>query len=166
MQWLLSDYRHLQKRLKRFFWNSGQSTHDAEDLIQEALLRLQQYCQKGEVQDAESFLIRTVQNLSVDQRRRDHRHLFDERTVEDLDARTPLVDPAPAVDVIFEAQQRLHRIATTLEAVSPRTREVYFAHRAGYSYQEIEAHLGISRSTIEKHIARAVLALVKAEEIE
>jgi RNA polymerase sigma-70 factor (ECF subfamily) len=166
VKWLLSDYRHLEKRLKKFLWRGGRSREEAEDLIQEALLRLQEYCQGGEVRDREAFLVRTVRNLSIDRHRRAHRHLYTDQSVEELETALPLLDPAPGADEIFEARQRLHKIRATLNAVSPRTREIYFAHRAGYSYAEIGAHLDISKSTIEKHIARAVLALMDAKEAE
>jgi DNA-directed RNA polymerase specialized sigma24 family protein len=53
-----------------------------------------------------------------------------------------------------------------LDAVSRRTREIYFAHRAGYSYAEIAAHMGISHITIKRHIARALLAIMEHGEPE
>lgn len=174
MHWFLSDYRRLEKRLKKLLWRGGRSREEAEDLIQEALLRLYEYYRKpaapgeagrgGEVRDREAFLVRTVRNLSIDRHRREHRHLYADETVEELEATAPLLDTGPASDEIFEAQQRLHKIRATLNAVSPRTREIYFAHRAGYSYAEIGAALGVSKSTIEKHIARAVLALMDVKE--
>ncbi len=48
-----------------------------------------------------------------------------------------------------------------LEAVSLRTREIYFAHRAGYSYAEIAEQMDISNITIKRHIARALLAIME-----
>jgi len=48
-----------------------------------------------------------------------------------------------------------------LDAVSLRTREIYFAHRAGYSYAEIADHMNISQITIKRHIARALLAIME-----
>ncbi len=174
MNWLMSDYRRLEKRLKTLLWRGGRSPEEAEDLIQEALLRLHEYCQSrthapgqsGEVADREAFLVRTVRNLSIDRHRRSHRHLYVQETIEELESNLPLIDTGPSSDEIFEAEQRLNKIRATLNAVSPRTREIYFAHRSGYSYAEIGTHLGISKSTIEKHIARAVLALMDAKDSE
>jgi DNA-directed RNA polymerase specialized sigma24 family protein len=60
----------------------------------------------------------------------------------------------------LEAQQRLGRVRAALDAVSLRTREIYFAYRAGYSYAEIANHMSISHATIRRHIARALLAIV------
>ena len=73
----------------------------------------------------------------------------------------PLIASEPTPEEILETQQRLDRIRAVLEAVSLRTREIYFAHRAGYSYAEISAHWGISEITIKRHIARALLALME-----
>jgi RNA polymerase sigma factor (sigma-70 family) len=66
----------------------------------------------------------------------------------------------------IEAHQRLNQIGELLDAVSIRTREIYFAHRAGYSYAEIADHMGISRITIKRHIARALLAIMEHGEPE
>jgi RNA polymerase sigma factor (sigma-70 family) len=166
MDWLRPHYRRIEKRLRRLLGRRGRSREDAEDLIQEALLRLHQYCRRGEVRDAEAFLVRTVRNLSIDRHRRDHRHLYARQTVEEIDLEDALEDGAPPPDEIFAARERLYRIGRTLEAVSARTRDIYFAHRAGYSYAEIEARMGVSKSTVEKHIARAVLALMDVKELE
>jgi DNA-directed RNA polymerase specialized sigma24 family protein len=48
-----------------------------------------------------------------------------------------------------------------LDAVGTRTREAYFAYRAGYSYAEIAEHVKISKRAIKRHIARAVLAIME-----
>jgi len=61
----------------------------------------------------------------------------------------------------LEAEQRLGRHSGVLDAVSLRTREIYFAHRAGYSYAEIADHMNISHITIKRHIARALLAIME-----
>lgn len=108
--------------------------------------------------------MRTVRNLSIDRHRSEHAHLFADRPVEELEAAVSIADEGPSADEILGARQRLYRIGNTLAAISPRTRDIYFAHRAGYSYAEIGEHLGVSKSTIEKHIARAVLALMDEKE--
>lgn len=166
MDWLLPNYHRIERRLRRILGRLGRSREDSEDLIQEALLRLHQYCRTAEVRDDEAFLARTVRNLSIDRNRREHKHLYVRESVEEIEELGVLVDQAQRPDEIFSAQDRLHRIKKMLDAVSVRTRKIYFAHRAGYSYTEIGASLHVSKSTIEKHIARAVLALMEAKEPE
>ena len=141
----------------------GRSREDAEDLIQEAFLRLHIYCQTHEVREQEAFLVRTVRNLSVDSHRRAHRELYVEDPVETL----PLVDVRLAPDEDVAVQQRLDRVRAVLDALKPRTREVFLMHRVeGYSSAQIAEHFEISVSAVEKHIARAVLALMSIVETE
>jgi RNA polymerase sigma factor (sigma-70 family) len=148
-------------RLMKFLRRKGRSQEDAEDLIQEAMLRLHVYGREVPVVNEEAFLRHTVQNLSVDQHRRDRLDLRREVPIEDADAQSPLVAPQSTPEDTVEAQQRLIQIGAVLEAVSPRTREIYFAHRAGYSYAEIARQMDISNITIKRHIARALLAIME-----
>jgi RNA polymerase sigma factor (sigma-70 family) len=149
------------KRLLKFLRRKGRSHEDAEDLIQEAMLRLHVYGQEVPVVNEEAFLRHTVNNLSIDQHRRDRPDLRKEVPIEELDARSRLIAPESTPEETLEAQQRLNRIRAVLEAVSLRTREIYFAHRAGYSYAEIADHMNISHITIKRHIARALLAIME-----
>jgi RNA polymerase sigma-70 factor (ECF subfamily) len=52
-----------------------------------------------------------------------------------------------------------------LEELSPRTREIFFLHRLeGLTCAEIAGRFKISSSAVEKHIARAALALAEERE--
>jgi RNA polymerase sigma factor (sigma-70 family) len=149
------------ERLLKFLRRKGRSREDAEDLIQEAMLRLHVYGRDVPVVNEEAFLRHAVHNLAIDQHRRDRLDLRREVPIQDVEAHSPLVAPECAPEDTIEAQQRLHQIGAVLEAVSPRTREIYFAHRAGYSYAEIAELMDISNITIKRHIARALLAIME-----
>ena len=135
----------------------GQRREDAEDLVQEAFLRLQIYCNEGhEVHSPDAFLTRTVLNLAINAREADHSHLYVQDDVADL----PLVDLNPTPDEVLAAEQCLLGIRRLLGGLSPRTREVFFMHRLhGLSYAQIAEHFDISVSAIEKHIASAMAIL-------
>jgi RNA polymerase sigma factor (sigma-70 family) len=149
------------KRLLKFLRRKGRSHEDAEDLIQEAMLRLHLYGQGVPVANEEAFLRQAVQNLSIDQHRRDRLDLRKEVPIEELNSRSPLIAQESTPEDTLDAQQRLRSIRAVLDAVSVRTREIYFAHRAGYSYVEIADHMNISHITIKRHIARALLAIME-----
>jgi RNA polymerase sigma factor (sigma-70 family) len=149
------------ERLLKLLRRRGRSREDAEDLIQEAMLRLHVYGMEVPVVNEEAFLRQTVHNLSIDQHRRDRPDLRREVSIEDHDSHSPLVAPDSTPEQALEFQQRLGHIRALLDAVSRRTREIYFAHRAGYSYAEIAAHMGVSHITIKRHIARALLAIME-----
>lgn len=148
-------------QLRSLLRRQGRSREDAEDLIQEAFLRLHIYCQCEEVQQQEAFLARTVRNLSVDWHRKEHRELYVDESVETL----PLVDLRPTPDEELAVQERLSRVGSILDALAPRTREIFLMHRLeGYGCAQIAEHFGISLSAVEKHIARAVLSIMDAME--
>ena len=150
-------FEFLLKLLRR----KGRSHEDAEDLIQEAMLRLHVYAQAAPIANTEAFLRHAVHNLSIDQYRRDRLDLRREVPIEDLNERTPLIASEAAPEDTLEAQQRLENIQALLDTVSLRTREIYFAHRAGYSYAEIAEQMDISHITIKRHIARALVAIME-----
>jgi RNA polymerase sigma factor (sigma-70 family) len=155
---LESQLRHLNKLLRR----GGATQDDAEDLVQEAILRLHIYTRAGaEVRNPEAFLTRTALNLAVDAHRRAHSDRYERDPVEELD----LIDSGPAPDEVFAAEQRLLGMREALDRVSTRTREVFFMHRLqGFSHMEIAHKLGVSKSAIEKHIASAITALAMQEQ--
>jgi RNA polymerase sigma-70 factor (ECF subfamily) len=147
-------FRRLQKLLLR----RGRSREEAEDLIQEAFLRMQEYCGKGgEVQKPEHFLVRTVLRLAINARRDAHRDLYVDQNVEEL---TFAIDANPMPDEVLAADECLERMRDALNAVSPRTRDVFFMNRLdGLTYAQIARQMRLSISAIEKHMASALVAL-------
>jgi len=125
------------------------------------MLRLHVHGLEVPVVNEEAFLRQAVHNLSIDQHRRERLDRRSEVSIEDHDIRSPLIASDSTPDQVLEFQQRLGHIRALLDAVSRRTREIYFAHRAGYSYAEIAEHMGISHITIKRHIARALLAIME-----
>jgi RNA polymerase sigma factor (sigma-70 family) len=146
------------KRLKRLLLRYGRSGDDAEDLIQEAFLRMQAYCERGgKVREPEAFLARTVVRLSINARRDEHAELYSGERVEDLKS---LVDTSPSPHEVVAADECLRRMRVTLDEVSRKAREAFFMHRLdGMSYAQIAAEMGCSVSSIDKYIARAMAAI-------
>ena len=149
------------RRLKALLRRRGQSREAAEDLVQEAFMRLHVFMSDGrEVQKPEAFLTRVTLNLAVDLKRRhhsEHREHFLPETIEDL----PLLDIGPSPEDRLSAQQRLEQMKQVLDTkVSAQTREIFFLHRLeGFTHEEIAERMRISPRTVEKHIARAVTAI-------
>jgi RNA polymerase sigma factor (sigma-70 family) len=153
---LAAFLEHLRRLLRR----RGETRERAEDLVQEAYLRMQVYSKEGhEIRQPEAFLARTALNLAVDLRRRDHRELYDDRPLESVH----IADLTPQPDEVLAFEERLLSVQKRLDRVSRRTREVFFMNRLqGFSYQEIADRLNVSLSTVEKHMASA-LALLAIE---
>jgi RNA polymerase sigma factor (sigma-70 family) len=155
---------NIQSHLKKLLRRRGASAADAEDLVQEAIVRLFVYIRNsGEVRNADAFLTRTALNLAIDLHRSSRSDRRESEPIELL----KLVDLAPLPDEVLAAEQRLLRMRDTLERVSPRTREIFFMHRLqGLSHAEIAGKLGISKSAVEKHIASAITLLAMERQRE
>lgn len=153
------------RRLQRLLLRRGRTRHEAEDLIQEAFLRMQEYCERGgQVQKPEGFLVRTVLRLAINARRDEHRELYTTDQVEEL---TFLLDTQPTPDEVLAGDECLRRMNAALEAAGRRAREIFLMHRVdGYSYAQIAQRTGLSISSIEKQIASALAALAEVNDAE
>lgn len=152
----MDDLRQLLSKLRRLLTSRGRSRDEVDDLMQEAFLRLQDYCRERTVQNAEAFLVRTAINLSAEQGRKARNG----RTVSDAAVVEALIDPMPPPDEYYARQKRMQRMKQALERLNPRPREVLLMHRLdGLSHAQIAERLGISVSMVEKHIARAAFFL-------
>ncbi len=147
-------------RLLRLLTRKGRSLEDAEDLIQEAMLRLHLYAKSDVVMNEEAFLVHAVRNLAIDRYRRDRSIEGREVQIDDVDRQHPLIAQSPTPEQILDSQQRLDQLTALLDSVSRRTREVYLAHRSGYSHAEIANDMGIAEITVKRHIARAHLIIL------
>ncbi|MHB8816721.1 MAG: RNA polymerase sigma factor [Steroidobacteraceae bacterium] len=145
-------------KVRRVLRRRGRSRDEADDLIQEAFLRLQVYCRDHEVRNTGGFLLRTALNLAFDRIRHARVASVVAQSVEEL----PLVDPSPPLDEVYAAHERLLRMKAGLEAMTPRGREVFILNRIeGYSFPQIAERLGVTVSAVEKHAAKAILFLTE-----
>ena len=152
--WLSENINWLKNQLTR----RGRAREDAEDLIQEGIMRVYEYqARGGQVREPEAVLVRTVARLAINEHRDSHRDRYSKRAFEDL----ALVDPKLGPDENLDVRQRLESVMRVLETVPPRTREIFLLHRlAGSGQEEIAKQFGITVSAVEKHVARAVAVLI------
>lgn len=153
MNKVLAQFRRFTALLRR----QGRTRQDAEDLVQEAFLRMAVYCETGkEIRSTDAFLMRTIHNLAINAAEHERVRANAPQPIEDLD----LADLGPAPDEVIAAEQCLYRIRRALAAVSPRTKDVFFMHRLhGLSYAQIADHFDLSISAVEKHVAKAMAVL-------
>ena len=137
----------------------GCSREDAQELVQEAHRRLFEYQRSVKVRDEDSLLRRIVINLSITHYHRVLAAPYAFESVEKLDRRGMLVDPAPGPELTLAAEQELQEVTNLLSAVSPRTCQIFMAQRGGYRYEEIATAFAIRPRTVEKHVATAASVL-------
>lgn len=137
----------------------GCSREDAEELVQEAFLRLLEYLRSTRVRDADSLLRRIVINLSINYFHRTLSAPYSFESVYELDSRGILIDPAPGPERTLAAEQELGMVVERLSALSERVCRIYIAQRMGYNHNELATAFGIMPRTVEKHVVSANSAL-------
>lgn len=147
--------RHAPALLR--FLRRQTSRDEAQDLAQEAFLRLTRAVDHQSLQTPEAYLKRIARNLLRD--RAKSVSGFRERTHAVLD---PELHAANDGDphLALEARQLLERHEAAVLKLKPKTREVYLRHRIdGQTYAEIATALGIGISAVEKHMMKAIAAV-------
>jgi RNA polymerase sigma factor (sigma-70 family) len=126
--------------------------------VQTAFLRFHSYQSDKTVQNPVAFLVQTAINVWRDQYR--HQTFVDITSFGKGEYGT--ASDAPLQDETLIARERLKRVYAGLEHLSDRTREIFLLHRMEeMKTKDIAAHLGISPSSVEKHIAKAVRFLTE-----
>lgn len=152
---LVKNLRETLARVRGALMRRGRSEHDADDLVQEAWVRLACYESEQPVERPEAFLMRTALNLSIDA----HRTQMT-RGEEVLVEEVVLIDVTPTAEAVVLAKERLARLSLGLSRLSETTRTVFLAHRIdGLPYSAIAQSHGMSITTVHKHVAKATLQL-------
>jgi RNA polymerase sigma factor (sigma-70 family) len=122
---------------------------DVEDILQEAFMRSFEAGQRSDIRDMRAFLMRTATNLALNHAaRKEHRSTgpLEELAVDD--------EPRAQIDADREFLAFCHAVG----ALPEQCRRVFILRKVyGLSQQEIASELGISESTVEKHIAKGLL---------
>lgn len=144
-------------RVRSALMRQGRTAQEAEDLVQEAWVRLACFERdRAPVDDPEPYLMRTALNLSIDAYRARARH-GDEVALDEL----VVVDTAPGIEAVVLGRERMERLNVCMHRLSERSRDIFMAYRVeGLTYAEIGKQQGLSISAVEQYVARATLQLM------
>lgn len=145
--------------LRRFLWRMTGSVSMAEELVQDAFLRLLERGDRADpVRNPQAYLRRSARNLALNALQAQRRH-------EPASEVPELADPTPGVVDRMISRQELLAVMRAIAGLPPRRREVFVLSRVdNRSYDEIAERLGISRNTVMVQIVRALSDLRKALE--
>ena len=162
---LMTHYLANRESIRRFLAARVGIAHEADDLLQELFLKISRFEPAEEVRDPVSYLFRTAMNLAHDRRRERQRAVSREASWADarhVTVGAETVDETPSAEAAYGARQRLAAVHKALEEVSVQCRRVFVLHKLeGLSHQQVSVKLGISRSTVEKHMHTALRHLIE-----
>jgi RNA polymerase sigma-70 factor (ECF subfamily) len=126
----------------------------AADLTQQTFVRFAERLLGATVLNARPYLYRTAHNLAVDHLRRIARSRTDVVASEEL---ALIPEDAQEREDVIEARQRLDLLRGAIAELPERTRRIFVLHRLEeLTYAEIAQRLGISESSVQKHLAKAL----------
>lgn len=161
---LLAHYLARREDLKRYFTLRLRSPEAAEDLVQDIYLKITS-APPAEIDNPSAFLHRLGSNLMLDRLKAQKRSSAREtgwRTATVSTVGGQDVADEPAADAAAEARQRLARIVEALNDLPPAVRRAFRLHKfEGLSHAETATAMGISRSSVEKHISAALKHLIR-----
>lgn len=144
------------EKARRAVLRQGVAEQDADELVQDAFLKVEQYQRAHDVASQEALLVTAAVNLSIDRMRRSARAPF-----ADIEELEQVADRAPGPAQIVEERARLRHASAGLGRLPERTRRILLKRRLdGMSYAEIAASEDMSVAAVEKQVARATLQLM------
>jgi len=141
----------LNNYLRRFLY----ARQDIEGVMQETYLKAYRAEQAREIEQPKAFLFTIAKNLAVNELRKKSRQMTD------------YIDDSEGVQTLFglntveneiEAEQSLGVYCDAVATLSKQCRRVYLLGKVdGLRHREIADRLGISLSSVEKHLVKGSL---------
>ncbi len=130
---------------------------DVDNLVAESLARAYGAKDIGRITNGRSYLFAIARNLMIDAARRDTIVSLD--FVADLD----VLRSDDSLEAAITARDELRRLQVIIDTLPPQPRRVFLLRRVhDLSLNEIAGQMSLSVSTVEKHLAKAVMLVAKA----
>ncbi len=129
---------------------------DLDDIVAEALARAFAVEDWQQIRSGLAFLHRTARNLLIDQARRE--------AVVSFDYMADLEELGRGVNYegMLNARDELRRLETLVKALPQQQRRAFLLRRVeGYSIADVAAEMGLSVSTVENHLSRALASITR-----
>jgi RNA polymerase sigma-70 factor (ECF subfamily) len=140
--------------VRNFILYKGGNPEQAEDITQEAFIKLWKYCAKVPYNKAKSFLFKVAQNTFYNQK--EH-----EKVVLKFKQKAPLstkdhIDPA----FLLEEKEFMARLKKSIAELPENQRVVFLMNRMDKkTYREIAEIIGISQKGVERRMGLALKTL-------
>lgn len=137
----------IRRHLRRFFADN----QEIDDICQEAIARALEIARTQPVSNPEGFLFGVARNVmreTLDKKSRSLIDFIDGFIVDEHEA------TGPSLEQELDEQRSMLRFANIVAKLPPQCQRVFVLRKIyGFSNQEVASRLGISVSTVEKHVA-------------
>jgi RNA polymerase sigma factor (sigma-70 family) len=157
-EWLARHICPHEPALRRWLTRRPSFRYDIDDIVQEAYAKLALLPSIEHITNPRAYFFRTAFSVLVNETRRAQVVSIDSLgELDRLDAESQEVPP----DIQAESRQELRQVAEAIAQLPLKCREAFILRKVhGLSQRECAVHLGISESTVEKHVGRGIRHLV------
>ncbi len=153
--WFLNQVFHHRAALHRYLRKLTSGADEIEDLVQEAYVRIYAVPDYHRIGSPKALLFRIAHNLAVERARRQKAQATD--TMADLETLSVFSDEVPPEEQT-DSRRRFESFCAAVEKLPPLCRRVFVLRKVHkLSHAEISEVLGVSDSTIEKHVAKGLV---------
>lgn len=154
--------RRFRPALKAYFLKRAPATVDAEDLVQDVFVRLAKRGEIAAIRQVEGYVFQTAANVLTDRVRwRAVRRRGDHVPYLESDHQ----DEENSPESVLMGREAVARLLDALRELPEQTRAIFVLHRfEQLRYGEIAKRLGVSLSSVEKHMMKALAHLTRSVE--
>lgn len=132
---------------------------DVDDILQETFIRAYVASQTTEIRHPVSFMLKTARNLALNQAT----SAYSTRVQHTEDFAESMVYTTEGLDSQVEAREKFLGFCRAVRQLPVQCRRVFVLKKVyGLSQKEIAEYLGISESTVEKHVAAGLLMCMRS----
>jgi RNA polymerase sigma-70 factor (ECF subfamily) len=148
-------YREYNDALVRYLSVKLRSTHDAEEVAQEAYARMLGIDQPNSISHLQAYLFKIASNIAIDRVRvTNRRPVHCKLDGSTIDIRSSTSPP----DAAANAQRQVSQLRKIVEDLPPKCRKAFLLYKfEGLSYGEIAERMNLTESMIRKYVLRALV---------
>lgn len=131
--------------------------HTAEDIAQDAYLRVSREIAERSIKYLQPFLYQVANNLALDHLRKQKVRIGKVIPFTRDRQEEEVVDALPTPEDSALVSEQIKTLEHVLGKLSERRREIFILHKVHHwNFAEIAAYQGISKSAVQKHIKMAL----------
>lgn len=162
--WFVREVLPLEAAVKQYLRRGWHNDSDLEDMCQDVLVRTFEAAQARIPEPARPLVFSIAKNLLINRLRREQ--IVSIEAVADLEELGVSTDE-PGPDRTVAGRQELKRLWAALERLPDHWRDAVVMRKIdGLSRQEIAARMGLAESTVAKHLASGIDALIEEFQTE
>ena len=150
-------YRHFYKALAAFSYQIVKEQQVAEELVQDAFVRLWQLRNTfTNTHTLKAYLYNTVRNSSISHLRHNQ---VEARQLEDYERDYTLMNPDDIASVELHREELIRQLLVAIEDLPPKQRQLFLLTVKGKTSKEIAEEMGITIDGVKKQRQRGLARL-------